>query len=447
MRLVPAAVWIARKDLRAFFRDRTGVLLGFLLPIALVTVFGYIMQFAFGGEGGMPKVTLWVADGDGSALSKRFVAALHRSAMLNVEPDAGEKVEDAASLRAKVKDGAAHHALLIEPGFGAALAAGKAVPFTLVRDPGRRMESQVLGFALVPAFMEAGGSRTMPGLFAASLEKRNVPKDLTAVARAGVKAATEVMEEAFGGGDAEGETGSSGSGSDRFDMTTFAEFMVPIAYEDVATPARPKQLGYQLAQSVAGMSVMMLMFGLMACSSTLLVERDHGTLRRLLVARSPWSAIPLGKLFFCLVMGILQLLVLFAYGEALFGVGAFRDPVTLAGVSLTWAACATSFGMLIATWAKTQKQAEGLSVLLILVMAALGGCWFPVQIADLPWFADVATHATLTYWAMVAYQGTLWHAHDLTHPAMLQALGVQWGFTAVAITVSLWLFRRRYAGG
>ena len=50
---------IAAKDLKQYFRDRTGMLLGFLLPIALVTVFGYVMKFAFGGDSGVPRQVLW----------------------------------------------------------------------------------------------------------------------------------------------------------------------------------------------------------------------------------------------------------------------------------------------------------------------------------------------------------------------------------------------------
>jgi ABC-type multidrug transport system permease subunit len=191
---------------------------------------------------------------------------------------------------------------------------------------------------------------------------------------------------------------------------------------------------------------MMLMFGLVACSTTLLKEREQGTLRRLLVASAPRASIPLGKFLFTFAVGLLQLLVLFCYGELVFRVGTFRDPVTLVVLSGVWSACATAFGMLIATWAKSQKQVEGLSTLLILVMAALGGCWFPVQMVDLPWYAEVVTKATLTWWAMSGFQGMFWHQQSLSHPGMLAAIGVQVAFTAVAMWLSLRLFRRRFVG-
>src|SRR5262249_45823947 len=68
---------LARNDLRLFFRDRTGLLLGFALPIALVTVFGFIMG-AMGRKGtsGISAVNVAVLDEDGSPASAAFVQAL-----------------------------------------------------------------------------------------------------------------------------------------------------------------------------------------------------------------------------------------------------------------------------------------------------------------------------------------------------------------------------------
>ena len=229
-----------------------------------------------------------------------------------------------------------------------------------------------------------------------------------------------------------------------FDMSSMWESMLPVVKEDIAPPERPKSLGYQLAQSVSGMTVMMLMFGMIACSGMLMVERDKGTLRRLLVSRAPRHALLLGKFLFCLAIGTVQLTVLFAFGEAAFSIGAYRDPLTLLALCVTWTATATSFGILIAVWARTQKQAEGLSTLLILVMAALGGCWFPLQTADLPWYGEVITRSTLTYWAMEGFQNLLWHQRSLADPVMLRAVGVQWGFVAVAGLLSWRMWNRRF---
>src|SRR5262245_34297039 len=112
------AIWLmVGKDLRVYGRDRAALLLGFALPLVLVTVAGFIAKFAFGGPGGMPRVTLWVSDGDQSPLSNQFLEALRAVEMLEVMPRNRDKPTSVTELRRLVADGEIHHLLVIEAGF------------------------------------------------------------------------------------------------------------------------------------------------------------------------------------------------------------------------------------------------------------------------------------------------------------------------------------------
>jgi ABC-2 type transport system permease protein len=442
-----AAVVIARKDWSLYRRDRTGLLLGLLLPIVLVAVFGAVMKFAFGGGSSMPKVTVWVADEDGSDASERFVAGLRKVSMLSVRPGVDQAAVHSEELRTKVHDGEAHHALIVGKGFGEALANNGEPPLTLVRDPGRQMEARLVGIGLTQAMMAAGDGKSMAWMMSSMMRRNGMSDAGVARVRAGMDMVQNVIGMFASGSEPDLRTpGAPDDAMQGLDMAGLFEGLVPVTKEDVAPPDRPKNLGYQLAQSVSGMTVMMLMFGLMACSSTLLVERDQGTLRRLLVSRAPRHALLLGKFLFCFAVGMMQLLVLFSFGELVFSIGAFRDPLTLLALAVTWSAAATSFGILISVWAKSTKQAEGLSTLLILVMAALGGCWFPIQMAQLPWYGELVTRSTLTFWAMEGFQGMFWHQKSFLDPVMLRAMAVQWGFVVIAAGLSWRLWRRRFLG-
>lgn len=453
MNLWRGALWLTAKDLRSYFRDRIGMLLGFLMPVGLVAVFGFVMTFAFGGGSAMPRVTLWVADGDVSPASARLVEALRAFDMLRVRPGADDPalLPDAAA--AKVRDGDAHHVLVVPAGFGADLAAGRPPALQLIHDPGRVMEHQIVGIGVAQAFLAASEGRLWPQMIGSVLQRMGMGAERAAQLVSAAERMQEVIR-GWAGRDPEpapepaAGAGGAAAGADAdFDFHSMMTGLVPLTQREIRPPSRPKQLTYQVAQSVSGMTVMMLMFGLMACGTTLLQERERGTMRRLLAAPLPRGSVLLGKFLFSFLVGMLQLAVLFSFGEVMFGVGTFRDPITLLVLSATWSACATAFGLLIAAWASTQKQAEGLSVLLILVMAALGGCWFPVQIADLPWYAEAVMRGTLTWWAMTGYQGMFWQQWSFLHPTMLGALAVQWGFTLVATAAALALFRRRYVGG
>jgi ABC-2 type transport system permease protein len=189
---------------------------------------------------------------------------------------------------------------------------------------------------------------------------------------------------------------------------------------------------------------MMVMLGLMVCANTLIQERDNGTLSRLMVMAVPRNSIFWGKYVFSALIGLMQLAVFFAYGNFVFKIDAFRDPLTLIVLCLTWTAAANSLGMLVVVWANTARQADMLAYILVLVMAGLGGCWIPTQIMNLPPTAEIVTRCMLTNWAMAGFQGMFWDQLSWTHPKMLTALGVQWAFAIPISTAALVAYRRRY---
>ena len=74
----------------------------------------------------------------------------------------------------------------------------------------------------------------------------------------------------------------------------------------------------------------------------------------------------------------------------------------------------------------------------------LGGCWFPIQVAELPTWATVVTHATLTHWAMSAFQGMFWHQKAWSDPVLLRAIGVQWAFVLAGAFAAARIWKWRY---
>ncbi|KAA3609580.1 MAG: ABC transporter permease [Planctomycetota bacterium] len=439
---------LARKDLRVFRRDRSGMLLGFLLPIGLVTVFGFVMQFAFGGSGSMAKAELWFQDEDASETSAQMVTALRDSNVVKLRPRAGEEAIGREGLRTKLADGEAHHALIIEAGFEEALQSGELPRLTLMRDPGREMEDQLIRIGLMQAVMAATDGDLWPAMIGFQMRQAGLQEGSVKQIVAAAQGTHGLIEKFFAAEeeDDEGAAGEDGEAAGT-QVVDFMQNMIPVQEEDIAPPARPKDLSYMLAQSVSGIIVMMLMFGLMACGVTLIQEEEQGTLRRLLTASVSRNAILGGKFIFTAIMGVLQLAVLFVYGELIFKVGFFQKPLTLLVISLSLLAAITSFGLVVAAWAKTMKQAEGVSTLLILVMSALGGAWFPVQLFDMPVYAERITQCTLTYWAMNAYQQMMWNQMSWHEGSIPQSLLVLWGFALVAGFLAWKLYQRRLAKG
>lgn len=485
-----AAAWaLAQKDIRSFLRDRTAMLLSILVPIALVSVFGWIMAYAFGGSGGMPQVSLHVADLDQSSASRRFVEKLSNTDMLRVrtvalEPgthdpgdmDSGEFHIAESQLEKLIRDGDAHHILVLPKDFDKSLDSNQLPNLRMLRDPGRAMEDQIVQISIMQAAMtELGGTIWVDGMDrilgrqgmdANSLSAirgwmTNIGETIsdfaeqeTAVLQAtehdnlAPPPATDSAKQHLGvqaKQEEESEPIDSNAGPQA--LLEIMQELVPIETSDVSPPNRAKQVTYQQAQSVAGMSVMMLLFALTSCGSVLLTEREEGTLRRLFAQPISRNSILLGKFMFVLIVGLGQMAILFAYGEWMFRVGLFRDPMTLVVLTVTWVATGGAFGMFLASVSRSTKQAESLASLLILMMAALGGCWFPLQMMNLPPLLDTVCKSTMTYWAMTGFQGMLWSQLPWYASKTLTALGWQWAWTIGLTLLSIYFFRRNFCRG
>jgi ABC-type multidrug transport system permease subunit len=87
-------------------------------------------------------------------------------------------------------------------------------------------------------------------------------------------------------------------------------------------------------------------------------------------------------------------------GSLVFGVDWGANLATVAIVLAAWAAFNASLALLLANVVRTQAQMAGLGVVSSMAMAALGGCWWPIEIAP-PWMRTLALGLP-TGWTMDA---------------------------------------------
>src|SRR5690349_5455485 len=387
--------WIlCTKDWRLFLRDRTALLLSLALPVFLASIFAAAMG-GFGG-GGVGRVHLLVEDLDGSERSRSFVAELGKSATL--------RVEAAQDTRRRIADGKAPAALVIPAGWGAALGTAQHLQLVLYRDPGATIEQQILAGALLPALLGSGDEQLARSIALQGMSELGFSFEQYPGLRSLFDSTWDTISD--WASRQPSEPSAAGGKDEEFDFARFVPRLVGMRVEDVAGGEDASQKSAMQSHAISGIAVMMLLFGLVAAGGTLLEEHDQGTLQRLRLAPEGGSAILLGKFLFTVTLGYAQLSILFLYGGLVFSIPVFRDPLAVAVHSLAVVSAATGLGLVLAVYARSRKQLEGFSTLVILVMSALGGSWFPL-IATPEWYRKLG-HFTLNAWAMDGYQGILW---------------------------------------
>jgi ABC-type multidrug transport system permease subunit len=212
-------------------------------------------------------------------------------------------------------------------------------------------------------------------------------------------------------------------------------------HEESATPGATVTVN-AFDQYVPGFGITFLMIGMMlGVAVTLFDERDWGTLQRLAAGGVSLPGVLLGKLATRFVVGIVQMVVLFAVGRLLFGISLGRAPVALllpaAGISFA----AAGLGLVVAGLSQAHDSVMPLGTMISMAMSAIGGCWWPLGFEP-SWMRVIA--ATLpTTWAMQAFNDLM--IRQAPPSAALRPFAVTVGLGALYLTLGLAINARRRA--
>lgn len=170
------------------------------------------------------------------------------------------------------------------------------------------------------------------------------------------------------------------------------------------------------AQTIPGTMVMFTMMILLTGGATLLVtERRAGLLRRLAAAPVHPGSVILGKWLARMGLAVVQLTFSMLLGQWLFHMDWGSSLAAVCLLLLLWAAFNASLSLLLATLARTEGQVSGIAVLGTMLLAALGGCWWPIEVAP-AWMQSLAGFLP-TGWAMDAMHQLVHFGHGISSAA------------------------------
>lgn len=398
-------------------QSETWILL-LVVPVIMMVVLGLaINQDAFADV----TILVDVVDEDQTELSAALVTQLE-----GVQGDAvvfcwygADDNDDACDLKAKdsfgkvgtdrLKEGDVAATLIIPQGFGAAIEQGQAIPLTY------RSNDQFSSPTVARTTIETAISQFSGSILIADIGTRVGAEDFAAYATDEERqAAYETLR-----ADAQNQ------------------MLQPAVTVKRQSSGEAIVVGLGTRQSVSGIGSMFVLFTLLGVAQTMVVERQQGTLQRLFTLPVPRFNIITGKILGAFSFGVLQFVVFILIGLFFLDVDWGKDYLAVAALVLAYCWSGTALGFAMSTFVKTPEQAAGASNFLAMMLAPLGGAWWPLDIV--PDFMRVVGHISPIAWVMDGFNELLYYNGTLVD--VLPMVGVLLGMSVLFIGVAVQRFR------
>lgn len=369
---------IGHHDARLFLRERTSYIWLFLVPL----VFVYFMGLAVRGPSGpsVARPTVLIDNRDGGFLGRVFVRELGEQGLNVVAP------QDAGSAER-----------------------GITVPADFTQRVLEKKQVKVLFFKI------EGSDNPEAALVEVRLMRALVAINGHLVEHAVKSQGAEPTEDA---------------------LVALLQEPNPVSLQSSFAGRKPRPVGFGL--SLPGNLVMYLFLNLlMFGGASVANERRTGVLRRLAVNPVTRGELVFGKLYGLVLLAGAQIIFFMAVGQYLLGVNVRENLFGIVLILLVFSWVAASLGVLIGSLIKAEEKVVGVGLLVALPMAALGGCWWPIEIV--PRFLQYAALATPTGWALSGLHQLITFGGGLAQAGT--AIGVLAAFGVTANVAAMRLFR------
>jgi ABC-2 type transport system permease protein len=390
-----------KKDLTLFFHDQRSVILTFLLPVILITLFAFAYGSIGAYDGRSEPVKLLVADMDQTRSSKEIIDKIDSLEDISIV------ISDSAKSKELVIKGEYACALIIYKGFQDSLEAGKATAIELVYDRSREMEIGILQQNLITTLVSSTGKIIVK------------------------KSIENYLQDQFPSIDK--------SISDNIIRTAIKEDSNTPAIKWTSIVGEKNDTKLGLIQAVAGTAILMLLFSVAGVGTSILEEKENGTINRLLYSPLKGSTILYGKMLFAFFISILQLTAMFLFAWLIFKMDLSVNIPALILMIIATAFAVSSLGIFLAAVAKTRQQAQNLSTIIILIMSAIGGSMIPLFI--MPAILQKIALLSVNYWGIQGFYDIFWRSLPLE--AILPKILILLSIGIIMTLASIWLFKKR----
>ena len=411
MKTFKQILFMAQKDLKVFATDRTSLFFFIVFPFMFIVLFNFLLGNV-GAEDARQQLHLATLEGPGS-LSYQMLGAMETANATDLAP--GQPVliwdRDVTAARQRVEDGDLGGYLLFPADFTAAIDAGTTANLTVVANAGATStEAALNGLARSIATQLATARVTVAASISLLVQNGQLaPADID-------RTVARMRDQLLGSGLSGGpqpfityRTQNYGS----VEGTNAAEFVIP------------------------GYLVMFVFFAAAITAEQIVRERSNHTLERLLTTSVPRQAVLWGIFTGIFARGLVQIIIFWTVGILAFHVDLGVAPAGVIILSLLMVLMSSAFALMLSTLVKTRRSAGALANITSLILAPLGGCWWPLFLYPdwLQTIAKITPHA----WATDGFNRLMLYGSDFVSavPNMI-ALFV---FAVIFGVIAVWRFR------
>lgn len=396
MRKIFAFAW---KDYLLRFSNRSELFTFIVLPI----IFTVLIRYAAGGGGGESGIALLVVNQDTSQQATELINELSKSETLAVKEVTADKAEK------QFEDKQAPIWLTIPAGFGDTIMAGQDGQLELHK-AANNLNADSAEQAINAAVSTI--SRSLVVARNSLAEAKRLQPNMTEAEWRTYFAQGLTLAQGF------------------FKDTT--------TRLNATQPASAGEVEFNMGtQASTGQLVTWVFIPLLSISSLFAYERMGKTLQRLITTPTHKFTYLLGTVVGQLATALVQMILLVLFGVYVMRINWGHSLAGLGVMLLTFGLASAALGTAMGTFIKTEKQAGNLSIMIGMVFALLGGCWYPVEL--FPQFMRTVAQFLPTYWAMNGFNDLASRGLGLVD--ILPAAGVLVGFAVVFFAIGLWRFR------
>ena len=403
-------IWfIALKDLKIFARDRASLFFFIVFPFLFIILFTFLFQGTGGGDN---RVQLHLATREAAGgLSQQIISAIATTNESLLKPGDPLIIQDAdyAAARQAVADKEIEGVLIFPADFTQAVMGG--------------LKTELEIYAQASATYTRAALNSLASAISSQISTDKVVIDATVrlMVASGIipadsesinRMAQKLMSEAMSGGGA-----------------SFLAYKI----ENVGDV----EAGNPSDFVIPGYLVMFVFFAAAVSATKIVWERQNRTLERLLASSVKRGSILAGIFTGTIIKGLIQIIIFWVVGILVFHVDLGLSPLAVIILSILMVIMSAAFSVMLATLARTMRSANSLAVLTSLLLAPLGGCWWPFFLYP-EWLQNIAK-ITPHAWATTGFNKLMLFGANFGDavPSMIALLVFAIIFGAIAI----WRFR------